>query len=870
MKKQALKYLFGLSAGLLLVAPTILSSCKTGGGKDNPVTQTKPVILSFKDQQIDPTPVSDSDVADVLATSSTPKNKIIKLFRDAAQAGMWNAAMKEFKKSESYNQGYRVKLIDKGVFDALSSMGQLSVDDDQIADIYYAPGDQITVLAAANQAMNLSTYTVDGKNIIDYLKESFGLPDETVRDMVTFGLYSGRDGSKAVSQLLALQHNKEGIFIVSPKTQDEALAILKNNKTNTLTKLVDNGNALWFTQNLWYGLGTVGGVTQAETDKQIAAATDEATKNSLMLQPIIEKLAYWGNNKASSGWLIGDPNFNLFSKATDYNSGLLWKLYEALYKKNPEEYKLTPWGIKGIQQNTLETAFNSDGSIYLNTIYKLFSENKLDFGMVGTWELRNAITNGGVKSIFTVPDVVDGVKYLQSPGSWSWGIVKNKINSDANDERKRALINILLSIYSPNASYQYFLSDSKVPIFESVQQKIRGAIQTSSQANNKELADLATELGYASVDALLAKYNELGKKISDLKTPWVGENWAKDVTDGDPLDDKYLNKKTLWEERIQGVMVPEALATRYNSLVMDAAPLKNALAAIFGATTVKEIEATEPWKLNNKYLKDGAVVENKVSEEFIKIVPEDLQATVKGLFDGSAIHFRRLENAILGYDGDGQAASITKNNELANELLTAQDGDALTAAKAKVTAEINAAVDRATKLFATIAKTQPNAEVLKKAVTYMYYEFLNNALLQKLSDITLVETKMPNAAGQASMLTLSQVGKKIDSSSNASIVSRILDVITSNKSYAENGTGIFETLPKRPGVSNPQFGTVWASWNERTFGNLEFFKSQINNVTNEEQFKKVIREQLSQSMTTALSTITDAQTFFINFGKTNG
>lgn len=68
--------------------------------------------------------------------------------------------------SESYNQGYRVKLIDKGVFDALSSMSQLSVDDDQVADIYYAPGDQITNLAAANQAMNLSTYTVDNKILL--------------------------------------------------------------------------------------------------------------------------------------------------------------------------------------------------------------------------------------------------------------------------------------------------------------------------------------------------------------------------------------------------------------------------------------------------------------------------------------------------------------------------------------------------------------------------------------------------------------------------------------------------------------------------------------------------------------------------------
>ncbi|MFG4974611.1 hypothetical protein [Mycoplasmoides gallisepticum] len=868
MKKTKLKYLFGLSAGLLLIAPTILSSCRPAAN-DKPPIETKPEILSFKDQEINPTPVTDAEVADVLATPNTPKEKVIKLFRDAAQAGMWNAAMKEFKNSESYNQGYRVKLIDKGVFDALSSMSQLSVDDDQVADIYYAPGDQITNLAAANQAMNLSTYTVDNKNIIDYLKKAFDLPNQTVTDMVTFGLYSGRDGSRAVSELLALQHNKEGIFIVSPKPEAEALKILQNDSTNTLTELTNNANALWFTQNFWYGLGTVGGVTQAETEKQIANTQDQATKNSLMLQPLIEKLAYWANNKASSGWLLDDPNFALFSKATDYTSGFLWKLYEALYKMTDEQYKQTPWGKKGIQRNTLETAFNSDGTIYLNTIYKLFSENQLDFGMVGTWELRNAITNGGVKSIFTVPDVVDGVKYLQSPGSWSWGIVKNKINSEANDERKKALINILLSIYSPNASYQYFLSDSKVPIFESVQNKIRSAIQASSQSNNKELNDLATELMYQNVDALLAKYNEVGKKINDLKTPWVGQNWETTVTGNNPLAEQYLNKKTLWEERIKGVNVPSALASRFDALVMDAAPLKNALTAIFGASTVKALEANQSWKLNNSFLKDNAIKDNQLNPELVSGLPQDLQATVRGLFDGDAIHFRRLENAILGYDGDGQDASIIKNSDLANELLTATDGAKLTAAQNKVTTEINEAVDRANKLLNAIAKTMPNAQTLKTAVTYVYYEFLNNALLQKLADITLLQTKMPNANNQDSKYTLSEVAKKVDSSSNASIVSKILDVITSNKSYAQNGTGIFETLPRRPGISNPQFGTVWSSWNERTFGNLEFFKSQINNITNEEMFKKLIRDQLSQSMTTALSTITQAQTFFINFGGTN-
>ncbi|MDC4183151.1 hypothetical protein [Mycoplasma bradburyae] len=883
MKKKVLKSLIGVFWGGLLISATALSSCFNGkndnsGSKkpedgSNPIDKTNPVndnVLSFKDQQITINPVTDQEVADVLATSSTPNEKVIKLFRDQAQVEMWKAALKEFKKSKSYEQGYRVRFIDKGVFEALESMKSITVDDPQIADIYYAPADQITSLADAAQAINLNEFKVYNMNIFDHLKKSFDLPSEKVKEMINFGIYLGRNGNNPAAEALALQHNSEGIFIVSPKTENEALTILKNDETNSLTELVNAGKALWHTQNFWFGLGVVGGVTQAETEKRINEATDEAVKKQLQNQALIEKLVYWGNNAASSGWLTTDPNHALFSKATDYNSGLLYKLYEAVYKLTDEQYKQTPWGKAGIQKNTLETAFNSDGGTYLNTIYQLFKEKKLDFGMVGTWELRNAITNGGVKSIFTVPNVVDGVKYLQSPGSWSWGIVRNKMNTSASEDRKLAIINMLLSIYSPNASYQYFLSDSKVPIFESVQKKIKVAIDQNSKINNKELTELATNLMYANSDELLAKYNELGKKILELKA-WVGKDWEATVTDATmakmPLDESYLNKKSLWEDKIKDSKLPESLVNRYKELIMDAAPLKNALAAIFSADNVKAIENEQAaWKLKNTFLKDNAVSENKPSETFVNSLPEDLRTVFKGLFDGNAIHFRKLENAILGYDGDGKDASILTNNQLATDLLTAPTGEKLDAAKAEVTKQINAAVDKATKLLNAIAKTMPNAETIKKAVTLMYYEFLNNALLYKLVDLSLLQSKMPKKDGMASDYTLSDVAKKVEASSNVSIVSKILDVITSDKSYAENGTGIFETLPKRPGVSNPQFGTVWGSWNEKTFGNLEFFKSKKDSVTNEEAFKKVVRDQLSASMTTALATIKDAQSFTINFG----
>ncbi|WP_406613932.1 hypothetical protein ACJA23_03200 [Mycoplasma corogypsi] len=867
-----------LAAATVIAPTTFLVSCgnedtNTNGSSSSSSSSDSTGnsnVLLFKDQTIELQPTKESEVADAIAPNNYPAEKTIKFFRDAVQTDAFYAALKEFKKSQSFKDGYKIRFIDKGVFDALDTMANINLNDPQVADIFYAPGDRITNLATANQAIDLDAFrTNEKKTIFDYLQLSLGLSRDEIDPLIKFGAYTGslaKDPEKRTIEILALQHNVEGIFMISPKEKEEALKILNNSETNSMVELAKAGKALWYTQNFWFGLGVVGGVTSPYTDQLIAKAKADgnvAQANSLETTRIIEKLVYWDTAQPSSGWIQGNQYAEKFGEATANNAKLVYPFWKAAFKDSAEQYKSTVWGQKGIQQGTLEAAMNSDGGTYLNTIFQLFKEGRLDFGMAGTWELRNAITKGGVKTIFTLPEVVDGTKYLQSPGSWSWGIVKNDQNTKASDSRKLALINWLLSIYSPNASYQYFLSDSKINIFKSIQDKLRTAIDRSSQNSNTELVSTAKDLGYATVDALKAKYDELVQPLSNASKEWRGEGWTKAVEGDNVLSEAGLNLKSLWEANLNS-QIPAETLTRYKSLIQDAAPVRNALAYLFN-TSLKGLEdPNQGWKINNSLLKDGLVADNMFKES--SIANEEDRALVKQLFDGQAIHVRRLESAILGYNGDGNDNFVNGNLELLDQLLSSDQAVAAKA-KEKMDAQIATAIANAKKVFGLIAKTMPSADKIEKAVKLMYYEFLNNGLLRRMNVLALDSAKMQKQDGTPSNLSYSDVAKLFNSSETTSVIKDILSAVTSDKSYAQGGTGIFETLPKRPGTSNPQFGAVWSTWNEKTFGNLEFFKSIVSSTNSEEEFIKAVKAQLSSTMQLSLAPLKNPNSFTIQFGS---
>ncbi|MCU9931782.1 hypothetical protein NWE60_02030 [Mycoplasmopsis felis] len=87
---------------------------------------------------------------------------------------------------------------------------------------------------------------------------------------------------------------------------------------------------------------------------------------------------------------------------------------------------------------------------------------------------------------------------------------------------------------------------------------------------------------------------------------------------------------------------------------------------------------------------------------------------------------------------------------------------------------------------------------------------------------------------------------------------KILKVVTSTKDLKNNGIGVLTTQPTRFDSSNPQFSHVWGRWNDRTFGNAEFYKTlKGKGVTTKEQFVSAIEDNLSSLFSEWASTFTD-------------
>ncbi|QDY86962.1 hypothetical protein FRW55_02190 [Mycoplasma anserisalpingitidis] len=94
-------------------------------------------------------------------------------------------------------------------------------------------------------------------------------------------------------------------------------------------------------------------------------------------------------------------------------------------------------------------------------------------------------------------------------------------------------------------------------------------------------------------------------------------------------------------------------------------------------------------------------------------------------------------------------------------------------------------------------------------------------------------------------------------------VGKIMDVISSTKTLQDNGLGIFTTQVNRVDNGNPQFGKLWALWNDRTFGSQNSYQAiydadKDKNVT-EDEFKEAIYQKLGSLFTETAKTIENSQ-----------
>ncbi|RIV16375.1 hypothetical protein D1113_02625, partial [Mycoplasmopsis gallopavonis] len=170
--------------------------------------------------------------------------------------------------------------------------------------------------------------------------------------------------------------------------------------------------------------------------------------------------------------------------------------------------------------------------------------------------------------------------------------------------------------------------------------------------------------------------------------------------------------------------------------------------------------------------------------------------------------------------------------------------------------------------LAFVKETARNAasdEVILKAFKGHMQYYLNNAYVRAFAKHYLQTGKFKKANGEDSNKTFAQVAEKINAADSTSVISKVFDVLTSRKTIANGGLGIFKTQATRPGVSNPQFGNVWETWNGKTFGANEVFKSiaQNANVRTEADFIAALEKRLSDNMSNKLKALTGDQKYFI-------
>ncbi|WP_036452618.1 hypothetical protein [Mycoplasma buteonis] len=770
------------------------------------------------------------DITPVYATQSTPEDKVIVIAIDGAQKNMYHNAFYLFMQTDSFKQGYRIRVVEKPVFDAINIIQTIGFNDSkQVADLIYAPSDRVTELAQWNAVLDIEKFD---PTVLTALKDSVHLTNLELKDIKEYGKYTGikvkEDGIDVESKFLAIRHNQEGIVLASNLSENDARNVLKDTQNNTLEKLVANGKAILYTQNYWYGNGLLGGYFEK-------LQKENKTENQSVLQ-LMNKTLYKNEGLPSSGWVKTDPAYKYYGPAISIQARIVWPIYNAIYQMSEEEYKATPWGKNNIDRGALQLALGFDWGQISNNIYGWFGKNALNFTTLGTWELQNAFKNGNVKSVFVVPNGSDSSAYLQAPGSWSF--TYNKRNISASPERKEALKNLLLAIYTPEASNAYFKQDTKIPYVGFLQEALKSDVQVATDNENQELLSFAKSLGYDTISLLKEAYNQVGQKLASLADSKVGNGW-----------DASESKTVYSLSPEQATSITPELVTLTNSLLKDTIGIKNAAATMLSHSQAEMSKDVQHWLINKDMFSDAAF-KNPEKTEFVD--------EVAALTDNGIVHVRKFENKIFGVNGDSDAQFLAELEKITTKLFasaTKEDGET------QLNNFINSYKTSGYEFIKKYAKTPASKEAYDTAFDKHMSYYVNNAIRRSLAQFELTNQIFAKADNTPSEFKLGQVNEKISSADKTSVIGKVFNVVTSKTPLSEGGLGVFRTQEARPGVSNPQYSIIWDTWNELVFGNKVLYEqiaseqAKNKHKLTEQEFINIMTDKLSDQMKLKLTPI---------------
>ncbi|UUM19754.1 hypothetical protein NPA11_03220 [Mycoplasma sp. 1578d] len=647
------------------------------------------------------------------------------------------------------------------------------------------------------------------------------------------GLVGSENNPKFESKLLGIRHNVEGIILASTKPEEEARKELNNPNSDSLEELVKEGKAIIRLQDFWYGNGILGGVFN-KLQEEIPELKNEKVD-------LMDKILYPESSKIVSGYQNIPENkfYKYFKQAVDVATRVYFPVYQGAYLLNQDEYKQTNWFKRGISQDDLKAVLTSDMNQVQNKIFELMKQRKIEYAIIGTWDLQTSQNSAETQSFFNVINTVDGEEYRQALGAWSFLV--NQRNTNSSPGRRQAISQIIKIALSPEPNFEYFKADSKVQFTVKSQNDIKNKVKENTESTSKHYKEFYTSLGYKSHDELMKVFAPILELANSAnKTPFY--QWET-VTEDEPLNDSNVIKGEFFTGEKGAIRTfvefkPESLATLTANL-KDEIALRNALAAMFSKKMSQFSFQGKSW-----LIKDGIIK----PEEF------DKKADLK---DGDGWHLRKIEKVIFGANGDNNDEKMA----VVNKVISALANNSLETLYKEVE-------DNALKFIKEVAITPASDDVIKKAARLHFNEFVNQAVWQNFvgEQVKEKEKTLPNGA------TVAQIQTEVNNFLKTLSFDKILDVLTSHKSIKDGGVGEIKFQPNRIDHSNPILtASLWGNWNDQTFGNVQFLQNIAKENTNKDLqwFQNKIMGKLTERYDETTSTINKqpGSSTFIKFDK---
>ncbi|VEU59409.1 type 2 periplasmic-binding domain-containing protein [Mesomycoplasma neurolyticum] len=735
-------------------------------------------------------------------TNEFADSKTIVVAKEGVQEKFWNQVEEEFKKTDSYKKGFRIQYVEKDVFSALDHVITTGFNDQNSPDLIYAPQDRIT-----NLLQNKAIKKWDS-NIKEEILSSSNATEEEKSFINSFGSFKKITEDEA--HFYNFAHNKEAIVLMTKKPLEEVKKDFSNEKTDEMVELVENGKAFFRIQDGWYGNGILGGVLSSDEIKKIIYKKEDGQ---------------W-----SSGFIKNDKHYEKFKQIIDIAAELIYPIYNAGFVLTEEEYKKNPFAEKGITQSDLQTLLQSDMSAVQNKIVELISSGKLEYAMVGSWDI-GATSKQGINTYLNFPKLKNNHEYKQASGSWSWTI--NARNNGVSQERTTALYDLLKIIFKTDSYLKYFESDTKIPLFTSIQNEMKKKIDQDNSTKNSDLDVFAKSANYTDWREFLNEYDNLFSGINKFldKTIYSYGSWEQTQSKTPLADENLINAKDKFGIKESNKEIFNNIGIKdetFNSILnlewKKTTGLRNAIAALLKIDDITKLkgegDAGESWQVAKTLIKDDVA--------FDKQLLVDDKTT--------SAHIRKIEKYIFGVNGDNKNEVL----EFIEELKKTDFSKILDKIKTKAKEFSN-----------KYAKDTVADDEIEKATSHYLANYYNQAIWEKAKESYFkewetIKFKQKDKTKDTDK-TITEVITLVNTYRSANIAQKIISVLTSDKTLKENGYGIIQYQDSRLDNANPQFGgAYWDLWNNQILGNAASYQQMKTTIKTLDELKKAFADKFDK------------------------